>query len=100
MQKRDVLLNVIAFADYQLVNNTEKVVFGVDSLGISYILEPNGRFSTSNESVVITRVSEHLYTYIAENIRNITISELSLDTIFGKRDCMYYWQSKSFMGWL
>ena len=43
-------------ADYQLVDATEEVVLGVDSQGVSYILRPEGKFTTSNENVMITGV--------------------------------------------
>ena len=58
-QARDILLNVVVLADYQLVNQTEEVVMGVDSVGQSYILRPEGKFATSNETVLITGVSEN-----------------------------------------
>ena len=59
LKENGILLNVIVFADYQLPSQPEKVVIGVDSEGTSYILEPEGQFSTSSEPVLITQVSLH-----------------------------------------
>ena len=50
-------MNVVVLADYELENETEEVVIGVDSQGLSYILRPEGNFATSNETVLITGVS-------------------------------------------
>ena len=57
-QARDILLNVVVLADYEVVNRTEEVVIGVDSKGLSYLLRPEGEFTTTNDTVVITGVRE------------------------------------------
>ena len=46
----------MVLADYEVVNQTEEVVIGVDSKGLSYLLRPEGKFATTNETVVITGV--------------------------------------------
>ena len=51
---------MIVFADYQLPSQPDSIIIGVDSTGTSYILEPDGLFSTSNDPVVITQVSPHV----------------------------------------
>lgn len=55
-QARDILLNVVVLADYEVVNQTGEVVIGVDSKGLSYLLRPEGQFATTDETVVITGV--------------------------------------------
>ena len=57
MQSQDALLNVIVAADYTLVNNADAMVIGVDSDGISYILEEDGAFSISSGDFEVTNVS-------------------------------------------
>ena len=49
-------MNVVVLADYEVVNQTEEVVIGVDSKGLSYLLRPEGEFATTDETVVITGV--------------------------------------------
>ena len=56
LKARDILLNVVVLADYEVVNQTEEVVIGVDSKGLSYLLRPEGKFATTNDTVVITGV--------------------------------------------
>jgi len=62
LQENDILLNAIVFADYLLEedyideDDDDEVVFGVDARGVSIILEPDGEFSETNETVVITAV--------------------------------------------
>ena len=57
MQANDILLNVVVLADYELVNDTiNRTVIGVDARGVSLILEPNGQFSETNQSVHVTKV--------------------------------------------
>ena len=55
-QARDILLNVVVLADYEVVNQTGEVVIGVDSKGLSYLLRPEGKFATTDQTVVITGV--------------------------------------------
>ena len=53
------MLNVVVLADYEVVNATEEVVIGVDSKGVSYLLRPEGKFATTNQTVEITGVRKN-----------------------------------------
>lgn len=59
LKASDILLNVVVFADYELVNDTNRTVIGVDARGVSLILEPNGGFSETNQSVHITKAEKN-----------------------------------------
>lgn len=54
------MLNVVVLADYEVVNETAEVVIGVDSKGLSYLLRPEGEFTTTNQTVVITGVCNYV----------------------------------------
>ena len=49
-------MNVVVLADYEVVNQTGEVVIGIDSKGLSYLLRPEGKFATTDQTVVITGV--------------------------------------------
>ena len=51
------MLNVIVAADYTLTDDADAVVIGVDGNGTSYILQPDGEFSTSMSNFEVTDVS-------------------------------------------
>lgn len=57
LRERDILLNVVVWADYKLRDDPNAVILGVDYSGVSYVLEPAGRFSVSSGRVEITGVS-------------------------------------------
>ena len=59
LRENNILLNVVVWADYEVPALSDKVVIGVDSNGTSYLLEPEGAFSLSNEPVFITQVNVH-----------------------------------------
>lgn len=63
LESNDILLNVVVWADYELVGREGEVVMGVDSEGTSYILEPDGEFSTSTAQATVTQVM-YLYSYM------------------------------------
>ena len=59
LEQDSILLNVVVMADYQLGKEPDRTVLGVDASGVSYILEPNGQFSTrtmEEDGVEITKV--------------------------------------------
>ena len=55
--ERDVLLNVVVWAEYKLRESPDAVVLGVDYSGLSYVLEPGGRFSVNSGPLEIIDVS-------------------------------------------
>lgn len=59
LRANDILLNVIVWADYMVSAEPNKTVIGVDSNGTSYLLEPGGAFSLSNDPVFITQVNDY-----------------------------------------
>lgn len=59
LEENNILLNVVVMADYQLTKEPDRIVLGVDASGVSYVLEPNGQFSTrtaEDDGVEITKV--------------------------------------------
>ena len=56
-------MNVVVLADYEVVNQTGEVVIGVDSKGLSYLLRPEGKFTTTDDTVVITGVGNKMLVY-------------------------------------
>ena len=56
LKKQDILLNVVVWADYQLRDDHDTVVLGVDYTGDSYLLEPEGQFSIGTAPIEITEV--------------------------------------------
>lgn len=52
------MLNAIVMADYTLSNNPDATVIGVDKDGNAYILEEEGRFTTSNSDFQVVNVSQ------------------------------------------
>lgn len=55
----DILLNVVVWADYELESSSSDVIIGVDSTLTSYVLGPNGTFTTSTDTVMLTQVRWH-----------------------------------------
>ena len=47
---------MIVSADYELADNTNASVLGVDSKGVSYILQDGGTFNTSTSPYQVTNV--------------------------------------------
>ena len=47
---------MIVAADYSLSDDPDAMVIGVDSNGISYILQPEGEFTTSNSNFEVVNV--------------------------------------------
>ena len=60
LKKDNILLNVVVWADYKLRDDPDAVVLGVDYSGVSYVLEPEGQFSTRSSPVEITQASSSL----------------------------------------
>ena len=57
LKQDNILLNVVVWADYKLRDDPDAVVLGVDYSGVSYVLEPEGQFSTRSSPVEITQAS-------------------------------------------
>lgn len=51
----DTLLNVIVNASYQDTNNAAETVLGQDGFGLTYLLRPNGLYSTNTDGLVVTQ---------------------------------------------
>lgn len=68
-------MNVVVLADYEVVNETEEVVIGVDSKGLSYLLRPEGMFDTTDQTVVITGVCKSVISKSGGiGVRNVKLS--------------------------